>query len=819
MPFERPVEPASQSLTPHARRVLVGALLIATALLGLGPGAATAAAQEAASTTVDSIVVEGEGRLTDPQIIGTAGIAVGQSVNYRDIQRAVRNLFRTGQFDDVVVEQRDVNGKLILAFRVTERPLLERWAVTGTDRISLGTVKDRVRLREARPIDRNAVERARTAIDSMYIDRGYYAAQVTVKETATPSGAVRVVFEVSEGQRVAVGQVAIEGNSRFDDKTISKHMGTRPEGFWWFQKGDYDEERLEQDMRERLPRWYAENGQIDFRVLSHELVPDSVTGKALLKLEVEEGPVYQVATFEISGNRRFSTDDLATRYPFGGKEAVGLPGEQLPVAGVPFNQTAWIEATDEVHSLYANNGYIYATVQPEETRRTATDGTQVVDLRWVIREGAPATVNKINIIGNDVTHERVVREAILLAPGSLFSRDLLIRSYQQISSLGFFQEPLPPPDVQQAPNGQDVDITFRIQERRTGNINFGASVGQGTGLGGFLGLEEPNLFGRGKRGRLQWQFGRNINDFTLSYTDPAIRESRISGTISLFNSRQRFTIEDLGRRRQVGGSIRVGFPFFGSRFTRVFGSYGLQLIKFTEGSEDLRGRFSCTNCTRSTLGGSILRDTRIGLPFASGGALINTSLELNGGILGGTGSYRKIDLEGRWYAPLGRMGGGEGDFAGGVMFVLGLTAKSGWIFGDAGPFFTELYSMGGTQFGVPLRGYEEFAITPDGFNPSAGGNNAPPDAFGKTYAAFTLEVGARISQSLYVSSFLDAGNVYREPEQYDPTRLFRGAGFGVALLSPLGPIGIDLGYGFDRVDLRGNPDPGWKLHFKLGNFF
>ena len=291
MPFERPVEPASHSQLPARRRVLAGALLIATALLALGPGAAPAAAQAAASTTVDSIVVEGEDRLTDPQIIGTAGIAIGQSVNYRDIQRAVRNLFRTGQFDDVAVEQRDVNGKLILAFRVQERPLLERWAVTGTDRLSLGSVKDRVRLREGRPIDRNEVERARTAIDSMYIDRGYYAAQVTVKETATPSGALRVVFEVSEGQRVAVGQVAIEGNSRFDDKTISKHMATRPEGFWWFQSGDYDEERLELDMRERLPRWYAENGQIDFRVLSHELVPDSVTGKALLKLEVEEGPI------------------------------------------------------------------------------------------------------------------------------------------------------------------------------------------------------------------------------------------------------------------------------------------------------------------------------------------------------------------------------------------------------------------------------------------------------------------------------------------------------------------------------------------------
>ena len=777
------------------------------------------AAQEAVSTTVDSLAVDGQDRLTATQILGTAGIAVGQSVNYRDVQRAVRNLFRTGQFDDVVVEQREVDGRLVLAFRVKERPILERWAVAGTDRVSLGTVKDRVKIREGRPIDRNGVERARAAIDSLYTDRGFYAARVNVKEIGQPSGALRVVFEVEEGQRVAVGQVVVEGNTRFDDKTVSKHMATRPEGFWWFQKGDYDEEQLERDVRERLPQWYADNGQIDFRVLSHELIPDSVTGKALLKLEVEEGPVYRVGTFQISGNRRFSTDDLAAKYPFGGKEAVGLPGEPLPEAGIPFDRSGWSDATEEVRSLYANNGYIYATVVPEENRRTAADGSQVVDLRWVIREGSPATVNKINIVGNDVTHERVIREAILLAPGSLFSRDLLIRSYQQIASLGFFQEPLPPPDVQQAANGQDVDVTFKIQERRTGNINFGASVGQGTGVGGFLGLEEPNLFGRGKRGRLQWQFGRNINDFTLSYTDPAIRESRISGTISLFNSRQRFTIEDLGRRRQVGGSIRLGFPFFGSRFTRVFGSYGIQLIKFTEGSEDLRSRFRCTNCTRSTLGGTILRDTRIGLPFASAGALVNTSLEVNGGFLGGTGSYRKIDLEGRWYAPLGRLGGGEGDFTGGIRFVLGLTAKSGFIFGDAGPFFTELYSMGGTQFGVPLRGYEEFAITPDGFNPLAGGNNAPPDAFGKTYAAFTLELGARVSQALYVSSFLDAGNVYREPEQYDPTRLFRGAGFGIALVSPLGPIGIDLGYGFDRKDANGNSDPGWKLHFKLGNFF
>ena len=211
--------------------------------------------------------------------------------------------------------------------------------------------------------------------------------------------------------------------------------------------------------------------------------------------------------------------------------------------------------------------------------------------------------------------------------------------------------------MQPSENGVDVDIVFRVEEKRTGNINFGASLGQGTGVGGFLGLEEPNLFGRGKRGQLQWQFGKNINDFTLSYTDPNIRESRISGTVSLFDSRARYTVGDLGRRKQTGGALRLGFPFFGSRYTRLFTSYSYQRITYSEGSEDLRDRYSCTSCVRSTLGSSVLRDTRFGLPFATGGSLMQVSGELNGGILGGTGHYQKVDLEGRWYAPLGTMGG------------------------------------------------------------------------------------------------------------------------------------------------------------------
>jgi outer membrane protein insertion porin family len=772
-------------------------------------------AQDTPTPAVDSVVVEGNQRLTSSQIIGSSGLIVHQPINYRDIQRAITALFKTGQFDDVVVEQRNAGPRLILVIKVKERPVLEKWAVRGVNRVGEGEVKSRVHLTEGRPLDRNAVEQARAGIDSLYKHQGYYASQVRVLQLTPKPGRARIVFDVEEGQRVAISQVIIDGNKHFSDKAVVKHMATRPEGFWWFQKGEYDERTVEQDVRERLPNWYADQGFVDFQVTHDSLVSDSAGGKAVLRLTVDEGPVYRVGTFDIQGNRRFSTEELRALYPFG---PLGPNG--TPIGGSrPFSRSEWNEATDKVQKLYANNGYIYAQVQPEEVRRTGLRGAPVVDLRWNIREGSPATINKVEIVGNDVTHERVIREAIVMLPGDLFSQDRLIRSYQNVANLGFFQQPMPPPDVRPAANGVDVDVIFRVEERRTGNINFGASLGQGTGVGGFLGLEEPNLFGRGKRGKLQWQFGKNINDFTLSYTDPAIRESRISGTVSLFDSRARYNIGDLGRRKQTGGSLQLGFPFLGSRYTRLFPSYSFQRISYSEGSADIQARFRCSYCSKSTLGLSLVRDTRIGLPFATGGSMTNVSGELNGGFLGGTGDYRKVDLEGRYYAPLGSLGGG-GQLGAGVQFVLGLTAKSGFVFGDAGPFYQDLYALGGVQYGIPLRGYDEFSITPNGFDPTAGGNSAASsESFGKSYAAFTVEAGARISQSLYVSTFFDAGNVYRSARQWDPTRLFRGAGFGAAVVSPLGPIGIDLGYGFDRVDANGKPNPGWQLHFKLGNFF
>lgn len=789
-------------------RFWLAACLFATTL-----AAAPAAAQEPTTPEVDSIVVEGNHRLTAAQIIGTSGLVPHRTTSYRDIQRAVIALYKTGQFDDVTMAQRIVPDGVVLILQVVERPILQRWSVLGASQISETAVKEKIRLVNGRPLDRAVMARSRGSVDSMYRAQGYYQAKVDPVVLPQPDGQVRVVYQIYEGPRVAISQILVTGNSTFSDDRIVDQMATKPEGFWWFQPGRLDDERLSRDMRERLPAWYGDHGYIDFEVTGDSLQVDSVTGKAALELTVAEGQAYHIGTFDIAGNRRFSREELSSFYPF--LNVADTTSRFRPF----FNQGAWDKATEMVRTLYGNNGYIYSRVEPTQTRRIAKDGTPMIDLRWTIIEGPPATINKIEIVGNDVTHERVIREAIVIVPGQLFNRDLLLRSYQNISNIGFFQQPMAPPDVQPTANGVDVNIIFRVQEKRTGNINFGASVGQGTGIGGFLGLQEPNLFGQGKRGSLQWQFGRNINDFTLSYSDPAIRQSRISGTISLYNSRQRYTIGDLGRRKLLGGSVQFGIPLLGARYTKLFASYSLQQITYTGGSIELQRQFQCVDCIRSTIGLNVVRDTRIDMPFATGGTLVNVATEFNGGPLGGTGDYRKIDVEGRWYTPLGTLGG-NGQLGTGIRMVLGLTAKSGFIFGDAGPFYTELYSMGGVQFGIPLRGYNEFSITPDGFNPLANGNNAAgAQSFGESFAAFTVEAGARLSQSLYIDAFLDAGNVYRTASQYDPSRLFKGAGVGAALISPLGPIGLDVAYGFDKVSIFGVPKPGWKLHFRLGNFF
>jgi outer membrane protein insertion porin family len=346
-------------------------------------------------------------------------------------------------------------------------------------------------------------------------------------------------------------------------------------------------------------------------------------------------------------------------------------------------------------------------------------------------------------------------------------------------------------------------------------------MGQGTGLGGFIGVDQPNLFGRCKRASMQWQFGSYINDFNLTYSDPNIRQSGIIGSITAYHTFSRYQIADLGQSIRTGAQLQVGVPFFHAYYTKLYLNYNGERVKYGGDPNTLLNSLAleCKHCFRSSVGAQLRRDNRIGQPFPIGGGVQSFAADFNGGILGGTAAYQRYTTEFKGYTEIGRIGA-SGMGSDPMRIAAGVEMRSGALFGDPGPFYhSQAFSLGGTQYGEPLRGYDEFSITPSGYNPTAATSGVRRSSFGNAFFVATATLGVRISSSLYAGTFFEGGNVWNRPREFDPTRLFRSAGFGVSTVSPLGPLGVDLGYGFDRVDAAGRPTPGWKLHFKMGNFF
>ncbi len=800
------------------------------ALALIAASAAALHAQEAtpgACATPEQIQVTGNSRVDSAAIRGSSGLSTGTQLSVHDIQTAIKALYATGQFDDVQITCRiaPTTNKATLLIQVRERPVLTDYKVIGANRVSPKDVKEKLAFPTGSPVDPGKIAKAIASVDSLYEDKGYYLASVKAESTVT-DGKLSITFNIDEGRRLAISGIRINGNKQISDADIVGAMDTKPEGFLFTRSGELDDAKYAQDLSEKIPQLYASRGYIDFRILKDTLVVDRARGKGLIDITVDEGPRYRVGNFEVIGNRRFSTDQIRQFYPFGDnsqstvvQKATSVIRRSYVNPANTFDATKWDDAQQKLVEAYNDEGYIYANIRPVTERVAGTGPVRTVNLRWEIDERSPAIVNRIEIAGNDYTHEACIREQIVLAPGQVFNRNYLIRSYQNIGNLNFFEQPMPAPETRPSGDQGDVDIVFNVKEKRTGNVNFGASMGQGTGLGGFIGLDQPNLLGRCKRAQLQWNFGRFINDFSATYSDPNIRQSRISGSFTAYHSRARFQLAELGTAIRTGGQFQLGFPVPQSIYTRLFVSYGGEKVHYD--SEGLLGTVQngCKDCFRSTLGFTVQHDTRTGLPFPADGGLQSFNAQFNGGPLGGTAAFQRYTTELRSYAPIGRFGG---SVLGGepMMVVVGLSARAGAIFGNTGPFFySQSFSVGGTQYGEPLRGYDEFSITPLGYNPLADQTQASVSSFGNAFFVGTGELGLRVNQSLYVNTFFEGGNNWAKPREFDPTRLFRSAGFGVSTLSPLGPLGVDIGYGFDKIDTQGRPAPSWKLHFKLGQFF
>ena len=776
-------------------------------------------AQQLPLIRVDSVRVEGSDRVQADNIAAVFGVRAGDEITYRDIQRGMKELLTTDQFRDVRVRATGTGpDPVVLIIEVEEEALVRRVEINGLEHASPREVRDTASLDPGLPLNRQRILDAKDFIRATLADEGIPFAEIV--ERIVPAegdeNEVDLILDVSEGQRVTVAAVDFLGNETVPDDALRGAMSIKQEGFWWFRPGSFSELDYRLDLEQSVPALYRSRGFLDAQVIADTLIVDPSTGKARLEVTVDEGEQYRLNSFNVNGNEALSEEQLESMFvqPRGGiLSMLGIGGgERTNLAGDVFDAEAFNSARERALQEYFNQGYLYASINPVVQRIEPEDGgPPMVDAAWEVVEGNPAIVNRVSIEGNEYTHEWVIRNQLTVIPGDVYSQDRVLQSYQSIQSLGFFETPMPNPDIVPNENG-DVDITFRVAEQQTGSIQFGTSVGGGVGLSGFVGYEQPNLFGQAKSGSLRWDFGRFINSFEVAYADPALFQSLVSGRISLFNSRDRFFQFASGRRRRIGANVRFGFPLRSSLFTRVFVGYGISRTDYELfNDQDDTSLFGRPPGVQSQLSLGLTRATLDHPIFPTTGSRQNVTVELNGGILGGDGQFTRVLSDGSWWVPVGRLGGDAGQ--GGIRLALGLTYRAGAVFGDVSAFPFDRFWMGGVQFGQQLRGYDETSVTPFGYFPERGGGISDIDRLGNAFFSLTSEAAIRLTGQISMSFFYDAGNVWREPSQFDPTQLFRGAGAGVQLVTPFGPIGLDYAYAFDK------PTPGWQFHFRMGPGF
>ena len=260
---------------------------------------------------------------------------------------------------------------------------------------------------------------------------GFPQATVDTALAPDPSGLdqLELTFLVDEGPRLALARVEIVGNDALTDSEVRGSMSTIEEGFFWFKPGELHRDEYRADLTDRIPALFGEHGYIDLEVLGDTIVVDPATGKGRIEIRVREGPQYLVESFEIEGNTRFPAADLAEYYPpvrDGRLEPERLAAGDMP----PFNETAFQKATMDIADLYRDAGYLQVQVMPEVVRNPPAEAGANPTVEVILRiiERNPAYIRTVSIVGNDYTHDRVIRKILLTLPGDIYSQQRLIQS-------------------------------------------------------------------------------------------------------------------------------------------------------------------------------------------------------------------------------------------------------------------------------------------------------------------------------------------------------------------------------------------------------
>ncbi len=729
--------------------------------------------------TINSIRIEGSQRIEPETVQSYLSVRPGDPFAAEKVNASLKSLFATGLFADVTL-RREGNT---LVVRVVENPIVNRVAFEGNRKIEKKDLENEISLRPRVVYTRTKVQNDTKRVLDIYRRSGRFAATVEPKIIQLDQNRVDVVFEINEGSVTEVRSIRFIGNKAYDDSKLRSTVQTKEATWYRFLSADtnYDPDRLTFD-RELLRRFYLREGYADFRVVSAVAELTSDRSEFFITFTVDEGDRY-----------KYGIVDLTTQ--FKNLDPNVLRTEVLAVEGDWYNAELIEKSITKMTDALSELGFAFVDIQPTIDRDREK---KTINVTFDIQEGPRVFVERIDIVGNYRTLDRVVRREFRMVEGDAFNNAKMRRSKQRIQNLGFFKKV----DVANVP-GTDPDKTVlqvEVEEQSTGEISIGAGFSTAEGALADFGIRERNLLGRGQDLRTKFRISQKTTEFDVGFTEPYFLDKDLSFGVDLFSVTRDNQDESSYDLKAYGGGLRFGYSLTESL---------RQTLRYTLRHDDI------TNVDASA---SIYIQDQAGTTLTS--------------MIGQTLFYDRLDS--RQDPTDGYYLSGSQDFAGIGGDVLFIRGKIGggrfwplwdkWSIGVSG----EAGAMSG--LGERVRINDRFFLGGDTFKGfTTGGIGArdlsTQDALGgrKMYIStteLTFPIGFPDELGVAGKAFTQIGSVWDAPEDgkvnvADDAKPRASVGVGVAWKSPFGPIRLDLA----KAVYKRSYDETQVFHFSFGTRF
>ncbi len=709
-------------------------------------------------------------------LITYSGLKVNSTLYRNDIRQAIKNLWKTGLFSDIVANYEVINeDSVALIFNVKLLPSLHSYEIKGNKKIKLKKIKEKITLVEGMIISPAEAKKISEKIYDLYKEDGYLQAKITpvFKYLNSDSSLVDLIFKIDEGQKVKIRKIFFHNNIHISSKKLRKQMKTKAKSL--FRSGEFKEEQYEED-KDKIIRYYKKEGYKDAYIVKDSFEYSENLKDLYIHIFVEEGIRYKIGTVTFEGNTKFEDKVLY--------HVIKLK------TGDWYNIEKYEKSLEELANIYREEGYLYVDIVDQ-----VVSDSNILNISFKIIEKQPVYVNKVLIKGNTKTKEKVIRREVVIFPGEIYRQSRMMRSFRNIMQLNFFSNVQP--DIQTI-DEKHVNVVFKVEEKPTGQVSMGAGWSERDKLVGTFSIGMPNFLGNGQLVDLNIDYGSYRKNYSIGFTEPWLFDTPTQLGIQLRNE-TRYWIDAFDQHVKglsvwVGRRLKWPDDYFSASVR-----YRLDQQKLDNFSsyfnDDIYGyKNEDWPKTTSSMTFTISRSSIDKPEFPNTGSINTFSYELAGGIFGGSYDYHKEMFKSSWFFPtIGK-------------FILSLKMTFGNISGygkNSEVPYVEKFQIGGTAYDGQVRGYDDRSIHP------------PNDYAGNTMLIFNVEYTLPIVEGqIYGLLFADAGNSWNSFSKANIFDLKKSVGAGVRIVIPLmGILGFDFGYGFDAAN------PGWKPHFQIGRSF